>query len=102
MSAEAYFLIVDGKVSEAAPELKQQLARVTVAFVLLNGIFNGLLRQAVLQLEGGDGQSVDKDAQVERELGFVFAVAKLARDAETVSGKLLLGFGISERSRKKE
>jgi len=51
-------------VHHAAAELEQALARVAVALVLLDGVLDRLLGEAVLQLEGGDGQAVDKQAQV--------------------------------------
>ena len=73
------------KCDDAAAELEQQLARVAVALVLLDGVLDGLLGEAVLQLEGGDRQAVDEQAQVERELRLVRAVAELARDAEAVA-----------------
>ena len=49
-----------------------------------DGVRDRLLGQAVLQLEGGDRQAVDEEAQVERELRLVAAVAELAGDAEAV------------------
>jgi hypothetical protein len=50
-------------VHDAAAELEQPLARVAVALVLLDGVLDGLLGEAVLQLEGGDGQAVDEQAR---------------------------------------
>ena len=69
---------------DAAAELEQPLPRVAVALVLLNGVLDRLLGQAVLQLEGGDRQAVDEQAEVERELRLVAAVAELPGDAEAV------------------
>ena len=58
-------MVVHGKMHDAAPKLEEQLARVAVAFVLLDGVFDGLLGQAVLELKGGDGQAVDEQAQIQ-------------------------------------
>ena len=77
-------LVVDGEVDHAAAELEEQLARVAVALVLLDGVLDRLLGEAVLQLEGGDRQAVDEQAEVERELRLVAAVAQLPGDAEAV------------------
>ena len=85
--AEAHLCVVHGEVDDAAAELEQQLPRVAVALVLLDGVLDGLLGQAVLQLERGDRQAVDEQAQVEGELRLVAAVAQLARDAEAVAAK---------------
>ena len=47
-------LVIHGEVHDAAAELEEPLARVAVALVLLDGVLDRLLGQAVLQLEGGD------------------------------------------------
>jgi hypothetical protein len=60
MRAEADLVIVDGKVDDATSELEELFARVAVVLVLLDGVLNGLLGQTVLQLERGNGQSVDE------------------------------------------
>src|SRR6185437_7963522 len=64
VSAEPDFLIVHGKVSDAAAKLKEKFARVAVAFVLLHRVFHGLLGQTVLELEGRNRQAVEEEAQV--------------------------------------
>ena len=84
VGTEADLVVVDGEVYEASPELKQPLLRVAVAPVLLDRIGHGLLGEAVLELEGGDGQAVDEEAEVEGELGVAGAVPELAGDAEAV------------------
>ena len=84
VGAEAHLVVVHGEVHDAAAELEELLARVAVALVLLDGVLDRLLGEAVLQLEGGDRQAVDEQAQVERALRLVAAVAELARDAEAV------------------
>ena len=66
VGAEAHLAVVHREVDDAAAELEEQLPRVAVALVLLDGVLDGLLGQAVLQLEGGDRQAVDEQAQVER------------------------------------
>ena len=86
--------VVHGEVDHAAAELEQQLARVAVALVLLDGVVDRLLGEAVLQLEGGDRQAVDEQAQVERELRLVAAVAELAGDAEAVGAYRSAAFAL--------
>jgi hypothetical protein len=87
--------IVDGEVHQAAAELEEQLTRVTIAFVLQDRVFDGLLCEAVLELEGSNWQAVDEQAKVEGELCFVLAVAQLTRDAEEVGRETLGGLGIT-------
>ena len=87
MGTEAHLLIVHREVHQAAAELKEQLARVAVALVLLHRVFHGLLGEAVLQLESGDGQAIDEQGKVEGELGLVLAVAQLSSDAEDIGAK---------------
>jgi len=77
-------VVVHGEVHHAAPELERPLPGVAVAPVLLDGVLDRLFSQAVLQLKGGDGEAVDEQAQVERALRLVAAVAELPRDGETV------------------
>ena len=84
LSAHAHLGVVHGEVHHTAAELEQPLARVAVAPVLLDRVLDGLLGQAVLQLEGCDRQAVDKQAQVQRAPAFVGAVGQLARDREAV------------------
>ena len=97
--AHPHLVVVHREVHHAAAELEQLLARVAVALVLLDRVLDRLLGQAVLQLEGGDGQAVDEEAQVERELRLVAAVAQLAGDAEAVRGVALRGLGVARRRR---
>ena len=84
LGAEAHLVVVDCEVYEAASELEQLLTRVAVALVLLDSVLHRLLGEAVLELEGGDRQAVDEEAQVEGKLGVVAAVPKLSRNAESV------------------
>ena len=84
MSTELHLVIVDGKVDKAAPQLEELFARVAVFLVLLDGVRYCLLGQTVLQLEGGYGQPVDEEAQVQGKLGVVLAVVELPRHAEAV------------------
>ena len=95
VGAHLHALVVDGEVDDAAAELKQALARVAVALVLLHSIVDGLLGEVVLELEGGDGQAVDEQAHVERELRLIAAVAQLSRDAEAVLAKRSTAAGLS-------
>ena len=97
--AHAHLLVVHGEVDEAAAELEEQLARVAVTTVLLDGVVDGLLGEAVLQLERGDREPVDEEAEVEGTRGVVGAVAELPGDAEDVAGVLLGGAGVARRGR---
>ena len=99
MRAEAHLVIIHREVHDAAAELKEPLAWLPVALVLLHGIGHGLLGQAVLQLEGGDGQAVDEEAQVEGQGVPIAAVAQLPGDAETVLRITLAGDCIAGRGR---
>ena len=63
---------------------------VAVRFVLLDGVFDRLFREAVLQLEGDDRQPVDKGAEIERAFCLIQAVMQLPRDAEAIG---LVSFG---------
>jgi hypothetical protein len=71
-------------VHNAPAELEQRFPRVAIPLVLLDGVLNRLLGQAILQLKGHHGQTVDKCAQVQSPPGFIAAVVKLAGDAEAV------------------
>ena len=97
--AHPHLAIVHGEVDRTAPEFKQLLPGVPVAAVLLHRILHRLLRQAVLQLEGGNGQSVDEQAQVQRPARLVEAVAHLARDAEPIQGVQRRRLGVALRWR---
>ncbi len=99
LGAHLHFAVVHREVHHAAAELEQPLARVAVALVLLDGILDGLLGEAVLQLEGGDRQAVDEQAQVERAARLVHAVGELARDREAVLRVQSLGLGVARRRR---
>lgn len=74
-------------------------AGISVPLILLLRILDGLLREAVHQLEGGHGQAVDEEPKIERPLGLVPAVAKLPGDAEAVAGVLLPGLEVAWRGR---
>ena len=99
LRAESHLAVVHGEMDHAAAELEQQLARVAVLLVLLDGVLDRLLGQAVFQLERGDGQAVDEQARVEGKLRLVAAVAELAGDAETVLGEPLGRLGVAGRGR---
>ena len=88
--AEPDLAFVHGEVGDAAARLEQLLARVAVALVLLDGVVDRLLGEAVLQLEGEDRQAVDEQPDVEGALGLVAAVAQLAGDGEAVLPEALL------------
>ena len=99
MSTELHLVVVHGEVGQAAAQLKELLTGVSVALVLLDGIIHRLLRQAVLQLEGGDGQAVDEQAQVQGKLGLIPAVVELPRHAEAVLLVLDPGLLVPRRRR---
>ena len=86
MGTHPHLAVIDGEVDHAAPELEQALAGIAVALVLLDGVGDRLLGQAVLELERRDRQAVDEQPEVEGELRLVAAVAELAGDAEAVLG----------------
>ena len=84
MGAEAHLVVVNREVNQAATELKKLLARASIALVLLNSVLYRLLRKAVLQLERSNRQTVDEQAQIQREPGIVAAVSELPGDTEAV------------------
>ena len=47
MRAEFNFMFIHGEVGDAAPELEESLARIAIAFVLLDSVGNRLLRETV-------------------------------------------------------
>ena len=102
MGAHPNLGIVHGEVDDAAPELEQRLPRIAVALELFDRVRDGLLRQAVLELEGGNRQSVDEGRHVERLRAAILGVAQLPRDAEDVGGVQLDSLGIHGRGRAEE
>ena len=86
----------------AAAELEQFFAGIAITLVLLYRICGCLLGKAVFQLERGDRQTVDKQAQVQCALGLVEAVAELARYRESVLGVAFNGKGVAGRWRSVE
>ena len=71
---------------DTATEGEQRLARVAVAAVLLDGVFDRLLGQAVLLLKRRNRQTVDEQAQVQRAPRLIAAVRKLPSYAESIAG----------------
>ena len=76
-------MVIHREVNDTPAKLKQRLAWVSVAFVLLDGVIHRLLGQAVLQFKGDHRQPVDKSAQIQRAL-VLSAEVQLARYAEAV------------------
>lgn len=99
LGAETHFLVVNREMHHAAPELKEKLAGIAVALVLLDSVLYRLLGQEIFQFKCGDRQTVDKNAQIEREFSLVLAVPELARDAEDIRAELLDGFRVFRRRR---
>ena len=99
LGAHSYLALVDREVHRTAAELEQPFARIAVAPVLLDGILDRLFGEAVLQLESGDRQAVDEQAQVESAVHLVAAVGELARDREAVLRVPYLGPGVAFRCR---
>jgi len=64
VGAEHRLRVIHREVDHAAAEFKQLLAWIAVTLVLLDGVFDGLLSQTVLQLERRYGQAVDEQRQV--------------------------------------
>ena len=95
--AKPHLVVIHGEVRHRAAELEQLLAGVAVALVLLHGVLDRLLGETVLQLECGDRQAVDEQADVKRPMGLVAAVAELARDREAVLGVAFSGEGVAGR-----
>ena len=82
----------------AATERKQFFSRIAVPFVLFDSVLHGLLGKAVFQLERSDGQAVYEQAQIQRQLRVVGAVAQLTGYAEAV---LLIAFPGSQIFRRR-
>ena len=95
MRAKPDLVVVHSEMHDAPTKLEELLARIAIALILLNRVLNGLLGQAVLQLESGDRQPVDEQAQVEGALRLVPAVAELSCDAEAVRVITLAGFRVT-------
>ena len=89
--AETRLVLVDRKVGHAPPELEEPLAGTAILAVLADSVVHGLFREAVLQLEGEDRQTVDEERDVQRALGLVAAVAQLPSHGEAVLVETLAG-----------
>ena len=94
LGAEAHLMVVHGEMGHAAAELEQLLARVAVELILLHGVSNRLLGEAVLEFKGGHRQAIDEQAQIQSSLGFIAAVAELTGHAEAVGGEALDRCGV--------
>lgn len=84
LRAHPHLVVVDGELHDTASELEKPLAGVAVALVLQDGVLDRLLREAVFQFKGSDRQTIDEQAQIERELRLVTAVAKLSDNDEAI------------------
>ena len=79
------------KCATQRPNRKRGSRGFAVPLVLQDGVVEGLLREAVLELEGEDGEPVDEEPDVQRALSVVPAVAELAGDTELVLAEAPLG-----------
>ncbi len=95
MRAEFHLGIVYCEMHHATTEFEELFARIAIALVLFDSIFNGQLGETVLQLEGGNWKPVDEQRHVERMCRVITAIAKLARDGETVQREALGGFRVA-------
>ena len=86
MRAESHLLVVNRKVRHTSAQPEEVLSLVAIALVLLLGVGHGLLRQAVLQLEGRHGQTVYEQREVKGQAGVGPAVVQLAGYGEPVQG----------------
>ena len=99
MGAELHALVVDREVRHAPPEPEDQLARVAVALVLLDGLLDGLLGDVVLELEGRHRQPVDEDREIQGQGSGAGAEVQLPGDGEAVEGEQLAGPDVARRRR---
>jgi hypothetical protein len=60
LGTEPYFTVIDGEMRYAPAELEEEVARITVALVLLYRVFNRLLGKTVLQFKRCKRQTVDE------------------------------------------
>ena len=67
--------------------------------ILIDRVIHVLFGELVFQLEGNHRQTVDENAQVQRQLGCVGGEVQLARDAEYVLGMQLRGGGVVHAGR---
>ena len=87
------------KCASAASEFEELLSRVAIALVLLHGVLDRLLGEAVLQLERGNRQAIDEQTEVKCALSLITAVAELACNREAVLGVAFSGGRVPERRR---
>src|SRR5271166_1450198 len=99
MRAETHFRVVDREMRHAAAEFEQPLAWIAVTFVLLDRVFDGLLRQAVFQFEGRNRQPVDEQREIEGVRNLIVTVTKLPRDRETIQSETPRGLCVAGRRR---
>ena len=89
-------MVIHREVNDTPAKLKQRLARIAVAFVLLDGVIHRLLGQVVLQLKSDHRQTVDESTQIQRAL-VLSAEVQLPRDAEAVLRMALHCLGVLRR-----
>ena len=83
---------IDGEVDER-PAAEKGILRIAVGAVLGHGVVDGLVREGVLQLGRGDGQSIDEQHEVDR-IGVLRRVAQLSDDGQAVGVVLGLEVGV--------
>ena len=68
----------------AAFEGEQNVTRITVVLILLDGVFGILLCELILQFHRDDWKTVDENAEIQSQLSCVLRVAELPSHAEDV------------------
>ena len=92
-------MVVHREVRSAAAELEEFLTRGAVTLVLLHGVLDRLFSEAVLQLERGNRQAIDEQAEIKCALSLITAVAELACNREAVLGVAFSGGRVAGRRR---
>ena len=91
--------VIHGEMYHTALEGKQRLSGIAVLLILRHRVIGILFGQLVFQLERDHGQTVEKDAQIQRQFPRVRGIAELPCDAENILRKVSLRFRVSFRGR---
>ena len=100
LGAELNRSVVHSKMNHATLEREQEVMEVPVFLILAHSIFCVLLCELVFQLHRDDRKSVDKQANIQRQLSGILRITQLPRHAEDVllvhDSGLLVIFGRSQ------